>query len=47
MAFHLIYNKLNIKFEYVKIFELDKVNLVFKPTFTLEFLCIMIIACIF
>jgi hypothetical protein len=53
MALHLVYGKLNINFEKLSItnkvrsrFELDWVNLVFKPTLTLEVLCIMIITCI-
>jgi hypothetical protein len=53
MALHLVYGKLNTKFENLRIingvrsrFEFDWVNLVFKPTFTIKFLCIMIITCI-
>jgi len=50
MAFHLVYDNFNTKFEKLCIinkvrnrFEPNWVNLVFKPIFTIEILCIMII----
>ncbi len=55
MALHLVYGKLNTKFESTIFgitnqvenkFEPNKIKTMFKSTFALENLCIMIITCI-